>query len=140
MLVDVDRRRQCLDSTPAVRPATRACAAGPIHPPWKRSSPSDDIEWQAIGGRFRGANAGRTYLQDWFRHFDDLAVEVLEFIDLGNDRVVNWVRLRGRSKGSGIEPPPAYFATVIELRDGKIARAVEYATLEEAVQAASVSP
>lgn len=101
---------------------------------------ADDIEWQAIGGRFRGANAGRTYLQDWFRHFDDLAVEVLEFIDLGNDRVVNWVRLRGRSKGSGIEPPPAYFATVIELRDGKIARAVEYATLEEAVQAASVSP
>src|SRR5918998_4337425 len=101
---------------------------------------ADDIEWQAIGGRFRGANAGRTYLQDWFRHFDDLAVEVLEFIDLGNDRVVNWVRLRGRSKGSGIEPPPAYLATVIELRDGKIARAVEYATLEEAVQAASVSP
>ena len=33
---------------------------------------ADDIEWQAIGGRFRGANAGRTYLQDWFRHFDGL--------------------------------------------------------------------
>ncbi len=101
---------------------------------------ADDIEWQAIGGRFRGANAGRTYLQDWFRHFDDLAVEALKFVDLGNDRVVNWVRLRGRSKGSGIEPPPAYFATVIELRDGKIARAVEYPTLEEAIEAASASP
>jgi ketosteroid isomerase-like protein len=100
---------------------------------------ADDIEWHALGGRFRGADAGRDYLQEWVEYFDDLTTEVLEFIDVGNDRVAVWVRISGRAKGSGIEPPPEYFATVVELRDGKIARAVEYPTLAEAVEAASAS-
>jgi ketosteroid isomerase-like protein len=100
----------------------------------------DDIEWQAIGGRFRGGDAGRAYLQEWSSSFDALTTEALEFIDVGNDQVVVWVRISGRAKGSGgIEPPPAYFATVVELRNSKIARAVEYPTLAEAVEAASAS-
>jgi ketosteroid isomerase-like protein len=99
----------------------------------------DDIEWQAIGGHFRGGDAGRAYMQEWFSSFDDLTTEALEFIDVGNDRVVVWVRLSGRAKGTGIEPPPAYFATLVELRNGKIARAVEYPTLADAVEAASAS-
>jgi ketosteroid isomerase-like protein len=99
----------------------------------------DDIEWQAIGGHFRGGDAGRAYMQEWSSSFDDLTTEALEFIDVGNDRVVVWVRLSGRAKGSGIEPPPAYFATVVEVRNGKITRAVEYPTLAEAVEAASAS-
>jgi ketosteroid isomerase-like protein len=98
-----------------------------------------DIEWQAIGGGFRGEDAGHAYLQEWFKFFPDLAVEVLEFVDVGNDRVVVWLRISGRAKDSGIEPPPAYFATLVELRDGKIARAVEYQTLAEAVEAGSAS-
>lgn len=98
---------------------------------------ANDIEWHAIGGRFRGGDAGRAYLQEWFTYFDDLTVEALEFIDVGNDRVVVWVRISGRATGSGIEPPPAYFATLVEIRDGRIARAVEYSTLPEAVEAAS---
>jgi hypothetical protein len=75
----------------------------------------------------------------WSSSFDALTTEALEFIDVGNDRVVVWVRISGRAKGSGIEPPPAYFATVVELRNSKIARAVEYPTLAEAVEAASAS-
>lgn len=98
---------------------------------------ADDIEWQAIGGRFRGVDAGCAYMQEWFTHFDDLTAQALEFVDVGHDRVIVWVRLSGRAKSSGITPPPAYFATAIELRDGKIARAVEYPTLTEAVEAAS---
>jgi ketosteroid isomerase-like protein len=99
----------------------------------------DDVEWQAIGGRFRGGDAGRAYMQEWSRSFDDLTTEALEFIDVGNDRVVVWVRISGRAKGSGIEPPPAYFATLVELRNSKITRAVEYSTLAEAIEAASAS-
>jgi ketosteroid isomerase-like protein len=98
---------------------------------------SDDIEWQALGGGFRGRQSGRAYLGGWFEHFDDLTTEVLDLVDVGNERIVVWVRISGRSTGSGIEPPPAYFATVVEVRDGEIARAVEYSTLEEAVEAAS---
>jgi ketosteroid isomerase-like protein len=99
----------------------------------------DDIEWQAIGGRFRGGDAGRAYLQEWSSSFDDLTTEALEFIDVGNDRVVVWVRISGGANGSGIEPPSAYFATFVELRNGKIAWAVEYPTLAEAVEAVSAS-
>jgi hypothetical protein len=73
----------------------------------------------------------------WSSSFDALTTEALEFIDVGNDRVVVWVRISGRATGSGIEPPPAYFATLVEIRDGRIARAVEYSTLPEAVEAAS---
>jgi ketosteroid isomerase-like protein len=91
------------------------------------------------GGRFRGADAGREYLQEWSSSFADLTTEALEFIDVGTDRVVVWVRISGRAKGSGIEPPPAYFATVLEVRNGKIARAAEYPTLAEAVEAASAN-
>jgi ketosteroid isomerase-like protein len=100
---------------------------------------ADDIEWLAIGGRFRGWDAGRAYLQEWFSYFDDLTAEALDFVDLGGDRVVVWVRISGRARGSGIEPPPEYFATLIELRHGKIARAVEYPTVAEAVDAGSAS-
>jgi ketosteroid isomerase-like protein len=98
---------------------------------------ADDIEWQAIGGRFRGWDAGRAYMREWFDYFDELTAEALEFVDVGDDRVVAWVRLSGRAKPSGIGPPPACFATAIEPRNGKIARAVEYQTLEEAVEVAS---
>jgi hypothetical protein len=35
------------------------------------------------------------------------------------------------------EPPPEYFATAIDLRNGKIVRVVEYPTLEGAVEAGS---
>jgi ketosteroid isomerase-like protein len=99
---------------------------------------TDDIEWEAIGGRFRGGEAGRAYMREWFNYFDDFTFETLELIDAGNDRVVVWERISGRAKGGGIEPPPAYFAVAFELRNGKIARAVEYPTLAEALKAAGL--
>jgi ketosteroid isomerase-like protein len=99
---------------------------------------ADDIEWEAIGGRFRGADAGRAYMQEWPKYFEDFTVEALEFIDAGTDRVVVWVRIGGRARGGGIEPPPAYFGVAIELRNGKITRAVEYPTLAEALEAAGL--
>ena len=100
---------------------------------------ADDIEWEATGGRFRGRDAGRAYMQEWFKYFDDFTFETLELVDAGNDRVVVWERISGRAKGGGIEPPPAYFAVAFELRNGKIARAVEYPTLAEALEAAGLS-
>jgi ketosteroid isomerase-like protein len=99
---------------------------------------TDDIEWEAIGGRFRGGEAGRAYMREWFNYFDDFTFETLELIDAGNDRVVVWERISGRARGGGIEPPPEYFAVVFELRNGKIARAVEYPTLAEALEAAGL--
>jgi ketosteroid isomerase-like protein len=98
---------------------------------------ADDIEWQATGGSWRGRAAGRRYLQAWFDLFDDFTTETLEIVDAGSDQVAVWIRYSGRVKGSGMEPPPEYFAALIEVRDGKLARAREYATLDEALEAAA---
>jgi len=54
VLVDVDRQRRSLDSTPAVRRATRACVTRPIHPKWRRSSPSCAAGDRPHGRRLRG--------------------------------------------------------------------------------------
>lgn len=45
------------------------------------------------------------------------------------------LRYGGRSKLSGIAVPPEYFAIVLQIRDGKITRGVEYGTREEALEA-----
>ena len=100
---------------------------------------AEDIEWQAIGGRWRGVDAGRQYLQAWLDLFDPFTTEPLEVIDAGDDTVVLYLRYSGRAKGSGIEVPPEYFAIVIELRDGRMVRAREYEKREEALEAVGLS-
>jgi hypothetical protein len=52
-----------------------------------------------------------------------------------NQQVDIYLRYSSRAKRSGLEVPPEYFAIVIEVRDGKIARAQEYATHAEALEA-----
>jgi ketosteroid isomerase-like protein len=96
---------------------------------------ADEIEWQAMRGRWHGRQAGRAYMQEWLDLFDDFNTEVVELIDAPNEQVVTYLRYSGRAKRSGMEVPPEYFAIVIEVRDGKIARAQEYATHAEALEA-----
>jgi len=100
---------------------------------------ADDIEWHAIGGRWRGIDAGRAYLDAWLDLFDPFTTEPLEVIDTGDDRVVVYLRYSGRAKGSGLEVPPEYFAIVTELRDGRMVRAREYETREQALEAVGMS-
>ena len=42
---------------------------------------ADDIDWRAIGGRWRGKDAGRVYLQELLGSFDEVKAEPIEFID-----------------------------------------------------------
>jgi len=100
---------------------------------------ADDIEWRTMRASWYGKEAGRAYLQELLDLFDDFRTEPIEFIDATRGRVVLHLRYAGRSKLSGIEVPPEYFAIVLEIRDGKIARGVEYDTPEEALQAAGLS-
>jgi ketosteroid isomerase-like protein len=99
---------------------------------------ADDIEWQAIGGRWRGKDAGRAYLQEWINLFDELKPEPIEFVEVDDEHVITLVRYGGREKRSGIEVPREYFAVINKIRDGKIVSGHEYTTLEEAVKAAGV--
>ena len=95
----------------------------------------DDIEWRAMRGRWRGRKAGVAYMREWLELFDDFSTEPIELIDAGGQQVVLYLRYRGRARRSGIEVPPEYFAIVIDIRDDKIARAREYATRAEALEA-----
>lgn len=100
---------------------------------------ADDIEWHAIGGQWRGKDAGRAYLQGLIEVFEELKPEPIELIEVDHERVITLVRYGGREKRSGAEVPPEYFAVINRIRDGKIIRGREYATREEAVKAAGMS-
>ena len=86
-------------------------------------------------GPIHGKNAFRTWLKDWFDTFDGFKMELLETIDAGEDTVV-WVeRFGGRARRSGIQID-LVIGGVFTIRDGKLARGREYATREQALEAA----
>jgi ketosteroid isomerase-like protein len=81
----------------------------------------------------------RVYLQELLGSFDELKTEPIELIDAGDQRVITVLRYSGREKRTGIEVPSEYFAVVNEVRNGKLVTGREYATREEALEAAGLS-
>ena len=79
----------------------------------------------------------RAYVQDWIDTFDGLRADPLGLIDAGEDQVVAVLRVMGRAKLSGVETD-LIFATLYTIREGKIARGREYATRDEALEAAGL--
>jgi ketosteroid isomerase-like protein len=106
---------------------------------------AEDIEWRAVEGApddrgpLQGKNAFRAYLQDWLDTFDDFTVEPVEIIDAGGEQVVAVMRYSGRGKQSGMDVPASSFAVVYVIRDRRIAEGREYATRDEALEAAGLS-
>jgi ketosteroid isomerase-like protein len=88
-------------------------------------------------GPLHGRDEVRAYLEEWFQMFDDFKVQPLEFVDAGGDKVVYVLRFGGKAKQSGVETDQT-LAIVYTVRDGKIAQGREYATREEALEAAGV--
>jgi ketosteroid isomerase-like protein len=105
---------------------------------------TEDIDHRAIEGApddrgpMHGRDAVRAYAQDWLDTFDDVRTEVVELIDAEEDKVVAVLRMSGRAKLSGVETGLTY-AGVYTIRDGKIARGREYATRDQALEAAGLS-
>jgi ketosteroid isomerase-like protein len=104
-----------------------------------------DISWRAIAGalddagEIHGTEAMRRYAQDWLDTFDNVTFVPEELLDVGDDRVVAAVHMKARARLSGIETELRY-AVVYTVRDGKIVRGREYATLEQAMEAVSHQP
>jgi ketosteroid isomerase-like protein len=98
------------------------------------------IDWRAIEGapddvgEIQGIDAMRRYYEEWVEMFDDLTLVPLSLRESADGRVVAEQRVAGRAKLSGAETELVY-AVVYSVRDGKIVRGREYATLEEARQA-----
>jgi ketosteroid isomerase-like protein len=105
---------------------------------------TDDLDHRSIEGApddrgpIHGKNAMRAYVQDWIDLFDDFRIEPVELIDAGENRIVAVLRFGGRAKLSGVETAQT-MGTVFEIRDGKIARGREYATRDQALEAARLS-
>ena len=101
------------------------------------------IEWRAVEGYIddvgviRGPDGMRQYYEQWEETFDAIRPEIEELIEAG-DQVVAVVRAVGRMKDSDAEIDIRY-AVVISIRDGKIAGGREYATREQALEAAGLS-
>jgi ketosteroid isomerase-like protein len=76
-------------------------------------------------------------MQDWLDMFDDFRAEPVELIGAGEDGVIAVTRISGRAKLSGVETDLTY-AALYTIRDGKVARGREYATREEALEAAGL--
>src|SRR6476660_4776579 len=85
---------------------------------------------------YRG-HEGIRRLWQFLRIEFDLEFEAQELRDVGDDRVVllGGFRWRGPSSGIVVESPSGYVATVC---DGKIVRAEDYLSHEEALQAAGL--
>jgi ketosteroid isomerase-like protein len=102
-----------------------------------------DIEWRAIEGALddvgvmRGEDAVRRYYQDWLDTVDHLQVDVVEVIAEAGEQVVVVVRNSGRGRVSGAPSSGRYYVACI-VRDGRIASGREYATREQALEAAGL--
>jgi len=99
-----------------------------------------DIDWRAAEGaiddvgEMHGRDAVRRYMQDWIDTFDDVSNVVEELRGVGDDHVLSIQRMKGRAKLSGIETD-VHYALVSTVRDGKVVRAREYLTVEDALKA-----
>jgi ketosteroid isomerase-like protein len=102
-----------------------------------------DIDWRAVEGYLddvgliRGPDELRQYYEQWEETFDAVRAEIEELIE-ADDQVVAVLRNVGRMKDSDAEIDIRY-AAVVSIRDGKIAGGREYATREQALEAAGLS-
>ena len=88
-------------------------------------------------GPILGKAALRAYIQDWIDTFHEFRIEPVELIELDDDRVVAVMRFGGRAKLSGVETDST-LGVIFTIRHGMIARGREYATREEALEAAGL--
>ena len=90
-----------------------------------------------IANHYRGVEGLAEYLGKWLEPFSEYHVENLDYIDAG-DCVLVPSRQWGIGDGSGARVE-LELTTLYELRDGKIARARQYETLDEALEAAGLA-
>jgi ketosteroid isomerase-like protein len=93
-----------------------------------------DMSPQGLG-IFEGRAAIRGFLEDWWRAYEELAVEVDEVLDLGNGVGVRVITQRGRLAG-GTGEVRQRSADVVLWVDGLIERVTAYLDIDQARAAA----
>jgi len=105
----------------------------------------EDARWRSIEGApddrgpIRGRAAVRAFVEDWQDTFAEFRVDLVELIDVDEERVVAALRYGGRTKQSNVELPGTPMAAVFVIRHGQIVDGGEYETLAQALEAAGLS-
>jgi ketosteroid isomerase-like protein len=87
-----------------------------LHPEveWRIPNPGLDIE-----GTYRGPEGVRAFWELFWDAWEHISLEAEQFIEVDEERLLVFVRFRGKGKGSGAEIERSV-AHVYEFRDGKI--------------------
>ena len=104
-----------------------------------------DIEWHpalTAGGLEGTVYRGHAGIREWFRELDEawasLSVDLLDFREVGEDRVLQLGCFLAVGKESGV-PIDQPQANLMEMHEGKVTRAWGFASHEEALKAAGLS-
>jgi ketosteroid isomerase-like protein len=102
-----------------------------------------EIVWTAIesapdAGTRRGHGEATAYMQDWAESFDFAAMPVDGVKTTADGRLVCALHGTGTSKASGLTTEIHYGGVFRFARDGRIVEIREYATVEEALEAAEL--
>ncbi len=102
------------------------------------------IEWEARAdlpdaGTYRGVDGVRRLIGQFMDVIDDMWFSAEDFIEAGEDQVVVPLRWGGRGKGSGAEVEERREAWLLRVRDGMVTHVKEFATREEALDAAGLA-
>lgn len=96
-------------------------------------TPDVEVSWSEknVERSYRGHDGLLTAFGEWLDSFAEFYVEVLDFIDAGDQVVVPQIqRGKGRASGAWAEQRLVHVFTIEE---GKVARLAEFDTLEEAM-------
>jgi ketosteroid isomerase-like protein len=107
---------------------------GKDHPDFSWESNQDELD---SPGRL-DAGEVLAYQRDLFEIFDELHTEILESIDLGPDQMIFVVRhrVRGAASGVSVDRQEVHLWTA---QDGRLESLREFATVEEAREAAAAA-
>jgi ketosteroid isomerase-like protein len=105
-----------------------------IHPEFEGTTPTDLAIEPDV---YRGRDGVRRYFDSFSGAMDDIHFEGHRFHDAG-DRVVVEMTLKARGKATGIEVGQPGFQ-VWEIRDRQVVRLENFATLDQALEAAGLS-
>ena len=98
---------------------------------------ADVVHWNRAdepdAGVYRGMDEFKAYVARWLDMFEDLRIEVREWIDLG-DHIIEVAEVRGRGSATGA-PVQGHYVFLWTMRAARIAEGREYATKEEALAA-----
>jgi ketosteroid isomerase-like protein len=105
-------------------------------PQWETIGPEIEIHDHDIpdAGIYRGHAGWREWLAHFGEAWESFTVEMEEYVDAGDDKVVTLVRLSARGKGSGVEVDRRD-GIVWTLSDGKVVRLDYYGSRAAALEA-----